>query len=570
MVWGEKKASKLDKLYDFDLEKGFIEKEQIKLFKQNPTAIIYVRVSDIKQVNFGNWLESQEKSCRERAAFNWVKVLKIFEDKWISWAKMERDWINAAVAYLKQMNKKIPQVTYFLCTEISRISRSESIDDSGKMQKTIESTGVQIILTRSNTNISKKTPSDILNTWVQFLMATNERLQIKERSMAGTKAKLYDGEWCLAVPVWYERVQSKVNGKRQFEIKQVEPQASIIKEWLELFANWVLENPARLLEYFNNKKLVTNHRSPKPWNIKPSFVQRLFEPQKLYFYAWYLICPKYDILQPIVAKHEPLITMSTMGKILSRLNIKWAEKVWVRKDNSETFPLRWVLYCPKCWNPMTGATSTGRGGKYDYYFCKDCKPRENIRADELHEEYKKLLGTLKVKPSMIKLVEDILNNAVKEKNKILAELEKRDKREIAVLDEKIRLASEKFGKATDEMILARIEQERKSLEEERENLENKLKDYTIQQRDLDIIYDRVKTMLVDPVNIWENFPVSVKVLQAWVRFGGKIYYKKNEGLRTPQISSLNALIHNTNSGNLIYGAGYGIRTHDPLDHNQML
>jgi hypothetical protein len=54
MVWGEKKASKLDKLYDFDLEKGFIEKEQIKLFKQNPTAIIYVRVSDIKQVNFGN------------------------------------------------------------------------------------------------------------------------------------------------------------------------------------------------------------------------------------------------------------------------------------------------------------------------------------------------------------------------------------------------------------------------------------------------------------------------------------------------------------------------------------
>ena len=71
-------------------------------------------------------------------------------------------------------------------------------------------------------------------------------------------------------------------------------------------------------------------------------------------------------------------------------------------------------------------------------------------------------------------------------------------------------------------------------------------------------------------NILEHFPVGVKVLQAWVLFGGKIYYKKNEGFRTPHISGLNALIHGLEVCNLTYGAGYGIRTHDPLDHNQML
>ena len=45
---------------------------------------------------------------------------------------------------------------------------------------------------------------------------------------------------------------------------------------------------------------------------------------------------------------------------------------------------------------------------------------------------------------------------------------------------------------------------------------------------------------------------------------------KKEGLRTPQISSLNALIHDLNIDDSTYGASYGIRTHDPLDHNQML
>ena len=571
MAWWEKKKTALAKMYDFDLEKWFVEKEQIKQLRQNPTAIIYVRVSDRQQVNEGNWLESQEKTCRDRAARNGVKVLELFDDKWISWAKLDREWLEKAIAYLKEKNKNYPQVTYFLCSEISRISRSEDINRSWEMKQKIESTNTQIILASSGTNISDQSTFTQVNADFQFVMAKSERLQIRDRSVAGTKAKLYGWDRCLAVPVWYERIHTKVNWKKEDIIRQLEPQASIIKEWLELFANWVLENQARVLEYFNNKKLVTNHRSPKPWDIKPSFVQRLFEPQKLYFYAWYIICPSYGILEPIVANHEPIITRSTMGKILDRLNTKWTKKVWVRKDNSETFPLRWVLYCPNCWQPMTGATSTGRlGWKYDYYFCKNCKPRENIRANELHEEYKKLLGTFTVKSSMVNLIDDILSNAVKEKNKILVELEKRDKKEIAVLNEKIRLASDKFGKASDEMILSKIQEEWRGLEEEKKALEDKLKDYTIQQKDFDIIYDRVKMMLVNPVDIWENFPVSVKVLQAWVRFGGKIYYKKNEGLRTPQISGLNALICSINSDTLTYGAGYGIRTHDPLDHNQML
>jgi hypothetical protein len=50
---------------------------------------------------------------------------------------------------LQQQNSKNIKIKYFLCTEISRISRSEDIRGTIEMKKKIESTGVSIITTSS-------------------------------------------------------------------------------------------------------------------------------------------------------------------------------------------------------------------------------------------------------------------------------------------------------------------------------------------------------------------------------------------------------------------------------------
>jgi hypothetical protein len=44
----------------------------------------------------------------------------------------------------------------------------------------------------------------------------------------------------------------------------VEPQASIVKEGLEMFANGIFVNHRQLLQYFNEKKLQSNYHSPNP------------------------------------------------------------------------------------------------------------------------------------------------------------------------------------------------------------------------------------------------------------------------------------------------------------------
>ena len=49
-----------------------------------------------------------------------------------------------------------------------------------------------------------------------------------------------------------------------------------------------------------------------------------------------------------------------------------------------------------------------------------------------------------------------------------------------------------------------------------------------------------------------------------------LYYKKSEGFQTTTFTSLYKALNAFSTNKILHGAGYGIRTHDPLDHNQML
>lgn len=58
---------------------------------------------------------------------------------------------------------------------------------------------------------------------------------------------------------------------------------------------------------------------------------------------------------------------------------------------------------------------------YDYYGCKrkDCNEKSNIWTAELHKEYEDLLKQFTAKPWMIKLIDKILSNVIKEKQDTL-------------------------------------------------------------------------------------------------------------------------------------------------------
>lgn len=98
------------------------------------------------------------------------------------------------------------------------------------MKKVIEATGVDIVTTHSGRNISSENINDSFMTDFDIIRAKHERLQIRDRSMNGSKSKLYAGEWIFCPPVGYERIHVKENTKTIKIIRMLEPQASIVKE----------------------------------------------------------------------------------------------------------------------------------------------------------------------------------------------------------------------------------------------------------------------------------------------------------------------------------------------------
>ena len=131
------------------------------------------------------------------------------------------------------------------------------------MKKRIEATGVNIITAHNGRNITNENLSDAFMTDFDIIRAKYESLQIAERSMNGSKSKLYEGRWIFHPPVGYERTYVKNGTKTEKFLQTIEPKASIVKEGLELFANGVFLNNTQLLKYFNDKLLESNYHSPK-------------------------------------------------------------------------------------------------------------------------------------------------------------------------------------------------------------------------------------------------------------------------------------------------------------------
>ena len=562
--------------YDFSLEWWLTEKKSYSDLKNNPTAIIYTRVSDIKQSKEWWGLESQENACRTYAWFNHIKVLNVFKDDWISGAEMERDWLNSAINYLKQMNSGgTKKVTYFLCTEIARISRW-SLSESEYIQKRIESTWVEIILTNSKMNITNTDSSQELMSDMFKIWAKQERNNIRDRSLKWTINKLESGERVFTPPAWYERAYEKNNWKTEKKLIKKEPYASIIKEWLELFANWVIGTKADLIRFFNNKGLKSNYHSETNKPLGLSFADRILTIEKLYFYSWYVFYPNepYEIKQPVEwTNFDPIINLSIMWKIIDRLDIKGISKTRWREEKSDIFPLRWLILCPYCHFHMTWRGSRWKLWKiYHYYGCnrKDCKWKEYIPVDKMHEDYEKLLSQTTIKPEILELAEHILKAKIKDRNWITNKIEQWYKNKINQIDKEIKSIENKIEKITKPELILKLEGERALLEEEKRMLNEKITNWRLIEDDFNKLFEKIKIILSDPVSVRKYWPLSLKRLQVRVLYGEEIFYKKNEGYQTPHF--MNSELHSISmlSSKISNGAGDGTRTRNSLLGRQAL
>lgn len=102
-------------------------------------AVIYTRVSSLKQTKQGDGLASQETRCRDFAAYKGYQVAKVFHDEGISGGIVDRPAMREMLKWLRQHRKDAPVV---IIDDVSRLARD--LDAHRQLRGAIGSVGASL------------------------------------------------------------------------------------------------------------------------------------------------------------------------------------------------------------------------------------------------------------------------------------------------------------------------------------------------------------------------------------------------------------------------------------------
>lgn len=550
-VWNNKNNT-----IDIDPTTGRIIKQKDPTSK-TLKAVIYCRVSTGRQVTEWHWLETQESYCRDWCKNHWVEVVKVIKDEWISGTKLNRAWILETIAFIEEQNKKQKTITHFVCTEESRLSRSEDLWATLELESKILSTGVQIVF--SFGNISTGTDDGDFLTKIKYIVASDERKKINKRMMSSKIDRAKMGHRPMpCVPVWYEKIQEK--GQKRIEIDPIK--WPLMKKGLEMFANNILNSHDDLFHYWKKDWLTT---SDKKWKLYYSFVWKTFNIQRLYFYAGMIIVPKRWIDEPIEAMHPPLITFDTFLKLVQKI---WGNKTKNRKTKSipdDSFILRGCIKCPECeYSYTTRHSKNARWILYPYYWCSNklCKKRANLPQQKVETEFFQLLQSITIPNEVIQLFEAIVEENRKEKKTYEKKERQLKFNRISAIEKRMQEIEISIWKMKNEKLIEKMEEERADLEAEQRVLQEQLDNPSYNEEALFNLLGKIKGIFTNPLAFWELWNTDMRQLLVNVRFGWNLYYSKEKWYRTTKKAGLDQLFHAIWCGSKPSLQGGETRTHD--------
>lgn len=88
--------------------------------KNKQKAVIYARVSSVKQVKKGDGLGSQETRCREYAGHKNYQVIESFRDEGVSGSMINRPGMQAMLKFIKKHKQ---EKLIVIIDDISRLAR---------------------------------------------------------------------------------------------------------------------------------------------------------------------------------------------------------------------------------------------------------------------------------------------------------------------------------------------------------------------------------------------------------------------------------------------------------------
>ena len=511
------------------------------------TAISYLRVSGKQQEEKWNWIKSQKFACKNYAKENDLELLDIFQDKAISWSKLERPWFESAIKYLEKKNKKEVTIWYFLCTEISRMARPEYVHEWLALIGRVWNAGTKVVDVNEGIVFSPEDDMQSLLLYIKIMQSKQERKSINTRADVGRRARM--SEWYRPFSLlmrWYKFEKVKVGKKENSVVVKDYPYCDIVAAGLKKFASWELLLKKDLLDYYRENWLSSNKKQNHSGKLHASFIDTLLTPRRLYFVAGYIVYPDFGIDEPIKAKHEPLITEKELEKILDRLEEKPPRKEPIVKEQyKETYPLKRIVKCSACWNHLCGYMAKK---KYHYYECKTkwCKlAYKSIRRDDIHDQFEDLITNMKVKKSVLDLMTDIAQKTIDEEIKFQDNVHEKGRGKILSIEKEMDRLMETMMKIKIPQLLDQYQEQWKLLNNKKISLERKCIPKEHNKKQLLELVDTCMTIVRDPVEVRSCANHDTKLVLSKIVFNEKLYYKKSQdtgSFRTPETRLFDRLL----------------------------
>lgn len=480
-------------------------------------AIIYCRVSSIKQSTEGHGLDGQEHRCREYAKQHGYDVVKVFRDSFTG----AGDFMNrpAMASLLGFLDKDLATDYVVIFDDLKRLARDTVFHL--KLRREFNARNAKVECPNFT---FEDTPEGGFIETILAAQGELERKQNQRQVIQKMKARMEKGYWALPTPRGYRKVSNAIHGRI---ISRFEPDAGVIKEALEGFASGRFENQVDVRKFLTSKKY--NGSRVVNLDITKNLLRNVV-------YTGYIEYERWNVSRRI-GHHEPIISLDTFERNQDKLNGKI--KVLSRKDNSSEFPLRGFILCSECIKPMTASWTTGRNGKHPYYHCKTkvCPLNgKSIRRKVLEGEFEAKLASIKPKEKTLALTKEILLDVW---NKRIGEVDIIKRNHESSLDEvrgKIRTLLDRLSKTSNESLAGAYEKEVEKLTKEEQILENQVKVLRSSRPDFGTALDITFNFLKNPYLYWKKGDLKAKHLVLKLVFSDRIIYERGVGLGTANLS----------------------------------
>lgn len=321
----------------------------------NQTAIIYARVSTVKQADDGLPVESQIERCHQKAESVGVDVLKVFTDAGLSGRTDDRPAFRDAIAYCK-----VYQVNLFICWSTSRFARNKL--DAAFYKRELEKHGTRVIYV--SVDLDNRTDSGWMMESILEIFDEHYSRQIAADTLRSMQKNAEDGFFNGGrEPFGYQAIPE---GKRK-RLAIKEEEAPVVRS---IFYMCIDGAGAKTIAMTLNEQNIS-HRGRR-WS-KNSVAHVL----KNMAYAGYTVFNRKDKANGRIRPMEEWSMKKSHQPIIPETDFRQVQDIISGRAPGDgcgsphsTFAFTGLLKCERCGQNLQIESATGRSSTYHYYNCR--------------------------------------------------------------------------------------------------------------------------------------------------------------------------------------------------------